>query len=183
MTRPLRITRYNKKGLELIKPKMAGKLTSRRPWASLYSLCNTFSSVQFISVDQSCPTLCDPMNCSMTGLPVYHQLPEFTQTHGHRVGDAIQPSHPLSSPSPPAPNPSRHQGLSKESTLRMINETWQFQGQRKRSKCRQQPNFWKFLLLLHNRYLSYSLAYEVTQPIKTNPHSPGPLSPSETDSI
>ena len=58
-----------------------------------------------------CPTLCDPMNCSMPGLPVHHQLLEFTQTHVHRVGDAIQPPHPLSSPSPPAPNPSQHQGL------------------------------------------------------------------------
>ena len=70
-----------------------------------------FSSVQFSSVTQSCPTLCDPMNRSTPGLPVHHQLPEFTQTHIHRVGDAIQPSHPLSSPSPPAPKPSRHQGL------------------------------------------------------------------------
>ena len=65
----------------------------------------------FSSVAQSCPTLCDPMNRSMPGLPVHHQLPEFTQTQVHRVGDAIQPSHPLSSPSPPAPNPSQHQGL------------------------------------------------------------------------
>ena len=68
-------------------------------------------SVQFSSVAQSCLTLCDPMNCSTPGLPVHHQLLEFTQTHVHRVGDAIQPSHPLSSPSPPAPNPSQHQGL------------------------------------------------------------------------
>ena len=60
---------------------------------------------------QSCPTLCDPMNRSTPGLPVHHQLPEFTQIHAHRVGDAIQPSHPLSSPCPPAPNPSQHQGL------------------------------------------------------------------------
>ena len=65
-------------------------------------------SVQFSSVAQSCPTLCDPMNCSMPGLPVHHQLPEFTQTHIHQVSDAIQPSHPLSSPSPPAANPSQH---------------------------------------------------------------------------
>jgi len=57
-------------------------------------------------VTQSCPTLCDPMNRSTPGLPAHHQLPEFTQTHVHRVSDAIQPSHPLSSPSPPAPNPS-----------------------------------------------------------------------------
>ena len=72
---------------------------------------SVFDTVQFSSVAQSCPTLCDPMNCSMPGLPVHHQLPEFTQTHVHRVRDAIQPSHPLSSPSPPAPNPSQHQGL------------------------------------------------------------------------
>ena len=70
-----------------------------------------YISVQFSSVAQSCPTLCNRMSCSMPGLPVYHQLPEFTQTHAHQVGDAIQPSHPLSSPPPPAPNPSQHQGL------------------------------------------------------------------------
>ena len=67
------------------------------------------SSVQFSP--QSCPTLCDPMNCSMPGFPVHHQFLEFTQTHVHRVSDALQPSHPRSSPSPPAPNPSQHQGL------------------------------------------------------------------------
>ena len=70
-----------------------------------------FSSVQFSSVAQLCPTLCNPMNCSTPGLPVHHQLPESTQTHVHRVGDAIQPSHPLSSPFPPALNPSQHQSL------------------------------------------------------------------------
>ena len=74
---------------------------------------------KFSSVAQLCLTLCDPMNCSMPGLPVHHQLLEFTQTHIHRVGDAIQPSHPLSSPSPPVPNPSQHQVFSNESTLRM----------------------------------------------------------------
>ena len=68
---------------------------------------------QFSSVVQSCPTLCDPMNHSTPGLPVHHQFPESTQTHVHRVSDAIQPSHPLSSPSPPALNPSQHQGLFK----------------------------------------------------------------------
>ena len=68
-----------------------------------------FSSVS--SVAQLCPTLCDPMNHSTPGLPVYHPLPEFTQIHVHRVSDAIQPSHPLLSPSPPAPNPSQHQSL------------------------------------------------------------------------
>ena len=76
------------------------------------TLVNKHSSpVQFSSVTQSCPTLCDPMNHSMPGLPVHHQLPKFTQTHVHRVGDAIQLSPLLSSPSPPAPNPSQHQGL------------------------------------------------------------------------
>ena len=70
-----------------------------------------FTSVQFSSVTQSRPTLCNPMNRSTPGLPVHHQLPEFTQTHVLPVGDAIQPSHPLSSPSPPAPNPSQHQSL------------------------------------------------------------------------
>ena len=77
------------------------------------------SLVQFSSVAQSCLTLCDPMNHSTPGLPVHHQLPEFTQTHVCRVGDAIQPSHPLSSPSPPAPNPSSIKVFSNESTLRM----------------------------------------------------------------
>ena len=76
-------------------------------------------SVQFSSVTQSCLTPCNPMNRSMPGLPVHHQLPEFTQTHVHRVSDAIQPSHPLSSPSPPAPNPSQHQSLFNESALHM----------------------------------------------------------------
>ena len=68
-------------------------------------------SDQIRSVAQSCPTLCNVMNCSTPGLPVHHQLPEFTQTHVHRVSDAIQPSHPLSSPSPPAANPCQHQSL------------------------------------------------------------------------
>ena len=70
-----------------------------------------FFSVQFSSVAQSCPTVCDPMDCSLPGLPVHCQLPEFTQTHVHWVSDAIQPSHPLSSPSPPAFSLSQHQGL------------------------------------------------------------------------
>ena len=82
---------------------------------------------QFSSVAQSCPTLCDPMNCSTPGLPVHHQFLEFTQTHVYRVSDAIQPSPPLSSPSPPSPNPSQHQGLSYESTL-----------------CMRWPKYWSF---------------------------------------
>ena len=83
-----------------------GRITQ---WSRVWALES--DSVQFNSVAQSCPTLCDPMNCSMPGLPVHHQLPEFTQTHVHQVHDAIQPSHPLSSPSPPAPNPSQHQSF------------------------------------------------------------------------
>ena len=88
-----------------------------------------WSSVQFSSVVQSCLTLCDPMNRSTPGLPVHHQLLEFTQTHVHRVGDAIQPSHPLLSPSPPAPIPPSIRVFSNESTLRM-----------------RRPKFWSFSL-------------------------------------
>ena len=72
-----------------------------------------FSSVQFSSVTQLCPTLCDPMDCSTPRLPVHHQLPELTWIHVHQAGDAIQPSYPLSSPSPPTFNLSQHQGLFK----------------------------------------------------------------------
>ena len=78
----------------------------------MYNVCISISpSDQIRSVTQSCPTLCDPMNRSTPGLPVHHQLPEFTETQVHRVSDAIQPSHPLASPSPPAPNPPQHQSL------------------------------------------------------------------------
>ena len=82
---------------------------------------------QFSSVTQSCPTLCDPMDCSTPGLPVHHQVLEFTQTHVHWVSDAIQPSHPLLSPSLPTFNLSQHQGFSKESVLCI---TW--------------PKYWSF---------------------------------------
>ena len=87
----------------------------------------TFSSVQFSSVAQSCLTLCSPMNCSTSGLPVHHQLPELTQTHVHQVSDAIQPSHPLSFPSPPAPIPPSIKVFSNESTL-----------------CMRWPKYWSF---------------------------------------
>ena len=93
-------------------------------------------SYQIRSVAQSCPTLCDPMNRSTPGLPVHHQLPEFTQTNVHRVRDAIQPSHPLSSPSPPAPNPSQPQSLFHESTLRM---RW--------------PKYWSFSIIPSKEHL------------------------------
>ena len=82
---------------------------------------------QFSSVAQLCSTLCNPMDCSTPGLPVHHQLPEFTQTHVHLVGDAIQPSHPLSSPSPPAFNLSQHSVFSNESVL-----------------CIRWPKYWSF---------------------------------------
>ena len=84
-------------------------------------------SVQLSSVAQLCLTLCDPMDFSTPGFPVHHQLTEFTQTHAHRVSDAIQPSHPLSSPSPPAPNPSPISVFSNESALRMRQpKDWNF---------------------------------------------------------
>ena len=87
-------------GLELMSPALARNFFTTEPPGKLTYF------IQFSSVTQSCPTLCNPMNRSTPGLHVHHQLPEFTKTHVHRVGDAIQPSHPLSSPSPPAPNPS-----------------------------------------------------------------------------
>ena len=73
--------------------------------------CLHILSVQFSSITQSCPTLCDPIDCSTPGFPVHHELPELAQTEVHRVSDAIQLSHPLSSPSPPALNLFQHQGL------------------------------------------------------------------------
>ena len=90
--------------------------------------------VQFSSCTQSCLTLCDPMDCGTTGLPVHHQLPEFTQTHVHWVGDAIQLSHPLSSPSPPAFNLSQHQGLFQwVSSLYQVAKVLEFQLQHRPS--------------------------------------------------
>ena len=106
-----------------------------------------FSSVQSLSRVQLFVT---PMNRSTPGLPVHHQLPEFTQTQVYQVGDAIQPSHPLSSPSPPAPNPSQHQSLSNESTLRM---RW--------------PKYWSFSFSIspsneHPGLISYRVAGWIT---------------------
>ena len=93
----------------------------------LVSLIIQFSSVQFSSAAQSCLTFCNPKNRSTPGLPVHHQLPEFAQIYAHQVGDAIQPSHPLSSPSPPASNPAQHRVFSNESTL-----------------CMRWPKYWSF---------------------------------------
>ena len=87
----------------------SGLVSSRINWFDLLTVQFSY----FSSVTQLCPTLCDPMNCSQPGLLVHHQLLELAQTHVHRVGDAIQPSHSLSSPSPPAFNLSQHQGLFK----------------------------------------------------------------------
>ena len=90
----------------------------------LYSIL----SVQFSLVTELCPTLCDPMDYSSPSLPVHHQLPELTQIHVHWVGDAIQPSHPLSSPTPPALNLSQHQGLFKwVSSLHQVVKVLEFQ--------------------------------------------------------
>ena len=99
----------------------------------------SLTSVQFSSVSQSCPTLCDPMDCSTPGLPVHHQLPELIQTHVHWVGDAIQPTHPLSSPSPPAFSLSQHQGLFKwVSSLHQVAKVLELQLQH-------QPFQWIFI--------------------------------------
>ena len=100
-------------------------LSDKKPWLQRK---DAILSDQIRAVAQSCLTLCDPMNLSTPGLPVHHQLPEFTQTHVHRVSDAIQPSYPLSSPSPPAPNPSQHQSLFQwVSSLHEVAKVLEFQ--------------------------------------------------------
>ena len=105
-------------------PSQPTPLSSHLPLAWQSQICFLYVSLfcffQFSSVTQSCLTLCDPMNRNTQGLPVQHQLPEFTQTHVHGVSNAIQPSHPLSSPSPTAPNPSQHQGL-----LQWVNSSYE----------------------------------------------------------
>ena len=98
------------------------------PLSSMPFIFAISTIIQFSSLTQSCLTLCNPMDCSMPGLPVHHQLPEFTQTHVHRVGDAIQPSHSMSSPSPLTFNLSQHQGLFKwVSSLYQVPKVLEFQ--------------------------------------------------------
>ena len=102
--------------LTQVKMAIIKKSTNNKGWRRYGEkriLLQVSGNVQFSSVAQLCPTLCDLMNCSTPGLLVHHQLPESTQTHVHRVSDSIQPSYPLSSPSPPALNLSQHQGLFK----------------------------------------------------------------------
>ena len=113
--------------------------------------------LQFSSVAQLCPTLCNPMNCSTPGLPVHHQLPEFTLAHVHQVDDAIQPSHPLSSPSPPAPNPSQHHSLFQwVNSLHEVAKVLKFQLQHHsfqknpRADLLQNGNVIQKILYLHN---------------------------------
>ena len=111
-------------GISLPSPTLTGRFfTTEKPRNPIES------SVQFSSDAQLCPTLCDPMNRSTPGLPVHHHVPEFTQTHVHRVSDAIQPSHPLLSPSPPASNPSQHQSLFQwaNSSHEVANKVLEFQ--------------------------------------------------------
>ena len=96
---------------EYLTTKASRRISVCSRFEKLGSLFFYFLLFQFSSVAQSCPTLCNPMDCSMTGLPVHHQLPEPIQTHVHHIGEAIQPSHPLSSPFPPAFNLFQYQGL------------------------------------------------------------------------
>ena len=102
-------------------------------WPGQISLCFharelSYTETMLLLFGHSVVSLCDPMDCSTPGFPVFHYLPELVQTHVHQVGDAIQPSHPLSSPSPPAPNPSQHQGISQGvSSLHQVAKVLEFQ--------------------------------------------------------
>ena len=113
------VVRYQNDALKRRKKLFRNSLLGKNSLGSEQAPGFHHTLVQFSSVTQSCPTLCDPMNRSTPGLPVHHHLPEFTQTHIHRVSDAILPSHLRSSPSSPAPNPSSIRVFSNESTLRM----------------------------------------------------------------
>ena len=133
----------------------------------------SFSSVQFSSVARSCPTLYNPMNSSMPGLPVHHQFPEFTQTHVYWVGDAIQLSHPLSSPSPPALNLSQHQGLFKwVSSSHQLAKVLEFQLQH-------QPFQWTPMIYL----LKDGLVGSLCSPTDSQESSPTPQFKSISSSV
>ena len=119
------------------------------------NLWHWFSSVQFSLVTQSCPTVCDPMNHSTPGFPVHHQLPESTPTHVHWVGDAIQPSHPLSSPSPPALNLSQHQGLFQwVRSSHQVAKVLEFQLQHQSYQWTPSPSGWTGWISLQSKALS-----------------------------
>ena len=137
-------------------------------------------SVQFSSVAHSCPTLCDPMNRSMPGLPLYHQLPESTQTQVHWVGDAIQPSHPLSSPSPPALNLSQHQGLFKwGSSLHQVAKVLEFQLQHQSQQVRL-PHLCHGIMVTFFTQLQFLRHLTTTQALSSIPEHSSSTKPSLT---
>ena len=117
--------------------------------------------IQFDSVAQSCLTLCDPINCSTPGLPIHHKLPEFTQTHAHRVGDAIQP---LPSPSSPAPNPSQNQGLfQRVNSLHEVAKVLELQLQHQSTTQNRSPSGWTGWISLQSKGLSRVLSNTIVQ--------------------
>ena len=137
-------------------------------WTPVFS-----SSLEFSSVTQSCPTLCDPMDHSMPGLPVHHQLQEFTQTHAHWVGDAIQQSHPLSSPSPPVLNLSQHQVLfQRVSSLHQVAKVLDFQLQHQ-----------SFQWIFKTDFLEHCLAWSPCFPRDSQESSPTPQFKSINSSV
>ena len=134
------------------------------PWLGILYLCPVNSSHSFSSVAQSCPTLCVPMDCSTPGLPVHHQLPEFTQTHVCWVGDAIQPSHPLSSPSLPAFNLSQHQDLFKwVSSLHQVAKILKYE-----------LHHQSFQWIFRTDFLQDRLVWSPCSPKKSQEFSPAP---------
>jgi len=142
------------------------------------------ASDQIRSVTQSCPTLCDPMKCSTPGLPVHHQLPESTQTHVHWVVDAMQPSHPLSSPSPPALNLSQHQGLFKwVSSSHQVAKVLEFQLQHQSFQWTSLEGYYStyhsllsaletLVSVLHEKYIHLFKVPSKSQPFTLSTQSP-----------
>ena len=143
-------------------------------------LPSQYLCLQFSSVAQSCLTLCDPMNRSMPGLPLYHQLPESTQTQVHWVGDAIQPSHPLSSPSPPALNLSQHQGLFKwGSSLHQVAKVLEFQLQHQSQQVRL-PHLCHGIMVTFFTQLQFLRHLTTTQALSSIPEHSSSTKPSLT---